>query len=276
MYPEGVTCSTRPARHLAANHNGRGGSVGRIVKANCWFMTHAIDKSPDRVRQMFGAIAPNYDRLNHFLSLNVDRYWRGCVVRKLAPRPGEPILDVCTGTADLAIAFWRKTGGRCPIVGADFCPEMLAVGRKKQRQLEIGENHLRLIEADAQALPLDDDSFQLVTVAFGLRNIADPRQGLREMVRVCRRGGTVAVLEFSLPRHQPIKFLYGWYFRHILPRVGRLASRQQPEAYQYLPESVGQFPSYEQLAQWLRDAGLSDVRFQPLTFGIATLYWGSK
>jgi demethylmenaquinone methyltransferase / 2-methoxy-6-polyprenyl-1,4-benzoquinol methylase len=235
-----------------------------------------IDKSDDTVRKMFGEIAPNYDRLNHLLSLNVDHYWRSQVVRRLAPQPGDPILDVCTGTGDLALAFWRQTKGTCPIVGTDFCPEMLDIGRIKQARKGIPSERLRFVEADSQNLPFEDRSFQFVTVAFGLRNIADPQRGLSEMVRVCRPGGSVAILEFSIPRRQPIKAAYQMYFKRVLPLIGRMVNRNRTSAYHYLPNSVEQFPAYEQLADWMQDAGLNQVKFYPLTFGIATLYVGVK
>lgn len=239
-------------------------------------MTQTIDKSDDAVRKMFGEIAPNYDRLNHLLSMNVDHYWRRQVVRKLSPKLGDPILDVCTGTGDLALALWRHTKGQCPIVGTDFCPEMLEIGRSKQIRLGVPAEQLRFVEADSQALPFPDNSFQFVTVAFGLRNIADPQRGLSEMVRVCRPSGSVAILEFSIPRRQPIKSAYGMYFKHVLPTIGRVVNRNRTSAYNYLPNSVEQFPAYEQLADWLREAGLNQVKFFPLTFGIATLYVGVK
>jgi demethylmenaquinone methyltransferase/2-methoxy-6-polyprenyl-1,4-benzoquinol methylase len=239
-------------------------------------MAQVIDKSGERVRKMFGEIAPNYDRLNHLLSLNIDRLWRRQVVRTLAPQSGDPILDLCTGTGDLAFAFWRQTKGRSPIVGADFCPQMLEIARSKQARLGSSPEQLRFVEADSQQLPFGDDSFQSVTVAFGLRNIADPQLGLREMTRVCRRGGTVAILEFSIPRRQPIRGAYLLYFKYALPVIGRLVNGHKTTAYNYLPESVGEFPAYERLAAWMRDAGLRDVTFKPLTFGIATLYVGVK
>jgi demethylmenaquinone methyltransferase / 2-methoxy-6-polyprenyl-1,4-benzoquinol methylase len=247
-----------------------------IVSVNSNTTTQTIDKSGERVRKMFGEIAPNYDRLNHLLSMNVDHYWRRQVVRRLAPKPGDSILDVCTGTGDLALAFWRQTSGQCPIVGADFCPEMLEIGRAKQKRLGIPAETLRFVEADSQQLPFPDHSFEFVTVAFGLRNIADPQRGLSEMVRVCKPGGSVAVLEFSTPRRQPIKGAYGIYFKHVLPVIGRIVNRNKTSAYNYLPTSVEQFPAYEKLAEWLREAGLNQVKFRPLTFGIATLYVGVK
>lgn len=234
-----------------------------------------VDKSNQRVQTMFGEIAPKYDRMNHLLSLNVDRYWRWRTVRSVRPQGDAPILDVCTGTGDLAFAFYKKTRGQAPIVGADFCREMLDVGERKKQRAGIN-GQVTFVEADAQRLPFDDDHFQIVSVAFGLRNIADTDQGLREMTRVCRPGGRVAVLEFSLPRWQPMKAMYGWYFRHILPRVGQWFAKNKQDAYKYLPDSVGEFPAGKELVQRMRDAGLADVKYRSLTFGVATLYVGVK
>ena len=234
-----------------------------------------VDKSESRVRSMFGEIAPRYDFLNHLLSLGVDHYWRWRTVRKVAPRGDGPILDLCTGTGDLAIAFLRNSDPSVKVIGADFCPEMLAIGRAKGDK--CGANgRLSFVEADAQCLPFSDDMFQIVSVAFGLRNVTDTDQGLREMVRVCRPGGRVAILEFSQPRWQPFKAMYGWYFRHILPRIGQAVSRSASSAYQYLPESVGEFPAYEALLDRMREAGLKNSRYFPLTLGVATLYIGEK
>lgn len=237
--------------------------------------TAAVDKSSQRVRRMFGEIAPSYDRMNHLLSMNVDRYWRWRTVRILRPRGPEPILDICTGTGDLAFAFYRFTQGKTPIVAADFCPEMLAIGEMKKERRGIGEM-LRFQEADAENLPFEDNRFQIVSVAFGLRNVANTDRGLAEMTRVCKPGGKVGVLEFSQPAWQPFKAIYGWYFRYILPRLGQLLARNQSQAYSYLPESVGQFPSGQALAERMRAAGLSSVKYYPLTLGIATLYVGVK
>ena len=222
---------------------------------------------------MFGEIAPNYDRMNHLLSMNVDHYWRWRTVRKLAPNVREPILDVCTGTGDLAFSLEKATDGKVPIIGSDFCYEMLDIGHQKNARRE---RRVRFIEADAQDLPFADDTFQIVSVAFGLRNVADTDQGLRELTRVCKPGGKVAVLEFSVPRRQPIKGVYGWYFKNVLPKIGQLLARNESSAYDYLPESVGDFPCYEQLTQRMLAAGLKSATFHPLTFGIATLYIGVK
>jgi demethylmenaquinone methyltransferase/2-methoxy-6-polyprenyl-1,4-benzoquinol methylase len=234
-----------------------------------------VDKSGDRVKQMFGEIAPKYDLMNHLLSMNIDRYWRWRTVRLVNPQGEQPILDLCTGTGDLAFAFHRYTRGQAPIVGADFCPEMLAIGEKKKQRAGL-EGAITFVEADTQNLPFDDNHFQVVSVAFGLRNVADTDRGLREMVRVCRPGGKVAVLEFSMPGWQPFKGLYGWYFRRVLPRVGQWFARNSSSAYSYLPASVGEFPYGQALADRMTAAGLSRVKFYPFTLGVATLYVGVK
>jgi len=234
-----------------------------------------VDKSPERVRRMFGQIAGRYDFLNHLLSLGVDRYWRWRTVRRVRPEGSLPILDVCTGTGDLALAFDRAAGGELHIVAADFCHEMLGIGRQKSA-LAGAAGRITFLEADAQSLPLPSNAFQIVSVAFGLRNVADTDRGLAEMVRVTAPGGRVAVLEFSSPIWQPFKAIYGWYFRHLLPRIGQYVARNSTAAYEYLPQSVGQFPQGEALAERMRTAGLEDVRCYPLTMGVATLYVGKK
>jgi demethylmenaquinone methyltransferase/2-methoxy-6-polyprenyl-1,4-benzoquinol methylase len=225
---------------------------------------------------MFGEIAGRYDFLNHFLSLGIDRSWRRKTVKMVPPRDDAgPILDVCTGTADLALAYWRASGKRTRVVGVDFCEPMLVRGREKC--LRAGaEAMVELIEADAQHLPFSDDLFQIVCVAFGLRNVSDTDAGLREMVRVCRPGGSVAVLEFSSPKNRVVAAAYNNYFRRILPRIGQALANNSQEAYTYLPASVGEFPQGEALAERFRAAGLKNVRFHPFTFGVATLYTGIK
>ncbi len=236
-------------------------------------MSLTIDKSDDKVRRMFGEIAPAYDRMNHLLSMQVDRYWRWRTVRIVRPGGDRPILDCCSGTGDLAFAWEKASRKRVPVIAADFCPEMLAVGeQKKQRR----KSRVEFLQADTQALPFEDSRFQIVSAAFGLRNVADTDRGLREMTRVCAPGGTVAILEFSTPRRQPVKALYGWYFRNVLPRLGQWLARNNSAAYEYLPQSVGEFPAYEALTGRLTAAGLERTRYIPLTFGIATLYLGEK
>lgn len=223
---------------------------------------------------MFGEIAGRYDFLNHLLSLNVDRYWRWRTTRAVPPVDG-PILDLCTGTGDLALAYFRASRGRARIVGADFCHPMLVLGDEKRRRARC-DGQLTFVEADAQRLPFPDDYFSIVCVAFGLRNVTDTDRGLREMARVCRPGGKVAVLEFSLPTWSPLRAAYLMYFRHVLPRIGQLLARNRHEAYSYLPETVSEFPSGAALAERMRQAGLAEVGFRPLTLGVATLYVGGK
>ncbi len=235
----------------------------------------SVDKSEARIRQMFGEIAGRYDLLNHVLSLNIDRYWRWRTVRTVQPMGDAPILDLCTGTGDLALAYYRAGHGTAPVIGADFCHEMLTLGDQKRQRAGIN-GRVAFVEADAQRLPFPDNSFQIVSVAFGLRNVTDTDRGLAEMARVCRPGGQVAVLEFSMPTWQPLRALYGWYFRRVLPRIGQWLARNRQSAYEYLPQSVGEFPQGEALAAKMQAAGLCEVRWKGLTFGIATLYIGKK
>jgi demethylmenaquinone methyltransferase/2-methoxy-6-polyprenyl-1,4-benzoquinol methylase len=224
---------------------------------------------------MFGEIASRYDLLNHLLSAGVDRYWRYRTVKLVPPRGDGPILDVCTGTGDLALAYWRAAGKRVPVVGADFTRPMLLVGQEKVRRVGASQQ-VRLVEADTQQLPFSDNLFEIVCVAFGLRNVSDTDQGLREMARVCRPGGHVAVLEFAMPRMWPLRTLYAWYFRLVVPRIGQTLAQNRQAAYDYLPTSVGEFPQAEALAERMRNAGLGDVRYYRFTFGIAILYVGTK
>lgn len=229
---------------------------------------------------MFGEIAPRYDLLNHLLSLNIDRYWRWRATQIVpplveGPLAEAPILDLCTGTGDLALAYDRAAKGRVRITAADFCPEMLALGERKGAKRGVNDR-IEWVEADATQLPFADETYQLVTAAFGLRNVSDTDAGLREMTRVCRRGGKVAVLEFSTPRVQPLRAVYTWYFRNVLPRIGQSLARNLSGAYEYLPESVRGYYEYEGLTERMEAAGLANVRYHPLTLGIATLYAGEK
>jgi demethylmenaquinone methyltransferase/2-methoxy-6-polyprenyl-1,4-benzoquinol methylase len=235
----------------------------------------ALDKREARIRDMFGAIAPRYDLLNHLLSLNIDRYWRWRTTRIVPPAGSAPILDLCTGTGDLALAYDRAAGRQTPVYGADFCHEMLVRGVAKTRR-RGADKRVRFLEADAQRLPFGNDAFQLTCVAFGLRNVTNTERGIAEMVRVTRPGGSVAILEFSRPRHWLFGRMYRFYFRRLLPLVGQWLSKSPDDAYRYLPASVLEFPDGEELASRLRSQGLSDVRWYPFTFGIATLYVGKK
>lgn len=232
-----------------------------------------LDKRETRIRSMFEHIAPSYDFLNHLLSLNVDHYWRWRATRLVPPIGPEPILDLCTGTGDLALAYDRAAGGKVPIIGADFCHGMLQRASAKAARAKA---RIRFLEADAQKLPFADNMFQIATVAFGLRNVTDTDRGLAEMVRVTRPGGKVAILEFSRPRCKVLGALYNFYFRRILPLIGQTISRSKDNAYRYLPQSVMEFPDGDALADRMRRHGLTEVSYYPLTFGVATLYVGTK
>lgn len=235
--------------------------------------TRPVDKSSDRVRDMFAQIAGKYDLMNHVLSLNIDKYWRSASVKRIPVSGTEPILDLCTGTGDLAFEF-RKRHPNVPIIGADFCNEMLDVARQKQQRRKIDD--IDFVEASAMNLPFEDNHFQLVSVGFGIRNVEKTEQGLSEIARVCQPGGKVAILEFSRPYLWPLSSLYTFYFRHILPRVGQMMAKNDKSAYEYLPSSVSQFPSGQAFADLMADAGLKDIRMFPMTLGVATLYMGVK
>jgi demethylmenaquinone methyltransferase/2-methoxy-6-polyprenyl-1,4-benzoquinol methylase len=224
---------------------------------------------------MFASIAGKYDLLNHLLSLNIDRLWRRFTTRTVPPEPGVPVLDCCTGTADLALAYHRAGRGRSPVVATDFCRPMLEIGRAKVQKAGAGAA-ITLVEADTQRLPLPDDTFGVVTVAFGLRNVSDTVRGIDEMIRVARPGGKVAILEFSRPRGAVLGRLYLAFFRRILPRIGQAIAPNEQNAYHYLPTSVLQFPDGQAMLDLLAARGLKDLRLFPLTFGIATLYVGVK
>jgi demethylmenaquinone methyltransferase/2-methoxy-6-polyprenyl-1,4-benzoquinol methylase len=233
-----------------------------------------ISKEAGRIRRMFADISPRYDLLNHLLSLNADVAWRRAAVRALDLTAGSAVLDVCTGTGDLALEAWailqRRGGGL--VVGSDFTPEMLRIGEAKR--LRRGAGAVRFVAADTLQLPFADASFDAVTVAFGIRNVSDLEGGLREMLRVLRPGGRAAVLEFSARPGGVLERAYGFYFRRLLPLVGGWISRSRSgrDAYSYLPASVHEFPTPAELAGVLEAAGFAEVRFRALTFGIAVLH----
>lgn len=235
----------------------------------------AVDKSDRRVRRMFASIARRYDLLNHLLSLNIDRSWRRFTTRVVPPEPGVPVLDCCTGTADLALAYDRAAGGRSPIVGADFCREMLEIGRAKVHKAGAS-GRVTLLEGDARHLPAADNTFGVVSVAFGLRNISDTVRGIDELVRVAKPGGKVAILEFSRPRGRLLGRLYLAFFRNILPRIGQALAPNADGAYDYLPRSVLEFPDGQSMLDLMAHRGLAALEMHPLTGGIATLYVGTK
>jgi demethylmenaquinone methyltransferase/2-methoxy-6-polyprenyl-1,4-benzoquinol methylase len=249
------------------SHNTEAGA------ADCFNMI--VDKRETRVREMFSAISPRYDFLNHLLSLNVDHVWRWITTHLVPPQGDSPVLDVCTGTGDLALSYWRQSGGRLPVYASDFCHEMLVLGQRKVRRRNAAR-YIRFIEADAQRLPFPDDYFQIVCVAFGLRNVTCAIKGLMEMTRVTRPGGKVAILEFSVPRGRLFRAAYLAYFKHVLPLVGQTLARNRAGAYNYLPASVLEFPDGPAMAELMTHAGLRSPEWRPLTFGIASLYIGTK
>ncbi len=230
-----------------------------------------VDKSGMRIRQMFGEIAGRYDFMNHFLSAGTDIYWRSRTVRIAAPEGGDPILDVCTGTGDLAFAWRKAAGNGTDVFATDFTHRMLCLAEEKR-----GTRNVRFLEADTLSLPFHDDQFQIVSVAFGLRNVSSTIGGLEEMTRVCRPGGRVVVLEFSMPDNRIISRLYQWYFRNVLPALGQLLVRNRQAAYEYLPQSVSEFPNGDALTAIMEEAGLERTSWKSLTGGIATLYIGHK
>jgi demethylmenaquinone methyltransferase/2-methoxy-6-polyprenyl-1,4-benzoquinol methylase len=224
-----------------------------------------------RVRSMFGRVARRYDLANHLLSANVDRYWRNRTVarvRDILERPDARVLDLACGTGDLLIALERAAGRS--LIGSDFCHPMLTGAQMK---LQRGRLHSALLESDALALPFPDSSLDLITIAFGYRNLANYRAGLVEMRRVLRPGGALAILEFTQPPNRAFAAVYNWYSRRVLPTVGGIISGA-PDAYRYLPESVRKFPGAPELARMMKDAGFRQVDWEYLTFGIAALHLG--
>ena len=234
-------------------------------------MTVSTSKEPAKIAGMFDAIARRYDTLNRVLSAGSDVRWRRRAVKALALTGTERLLDVCTGTADLAIeAATATTGHAARVVGVDFAGAMLAIGRGKIGRAGLSDR-VHLVRGDATRLPVPDGSFDAATVAFGIRNVVDVDKGCRELRRVVRPGGRVAILEFGMPRVPGLGALYRSYFRHVLPRVGRLVSKHS-DAYEYLPASVAEFPSGEAFADLLRGSGFSRVRVVPMAIGAVYLY----
>jgi demethylmenaquinone methyltransferase/2-methoxy-6-polyprenyl-1,4-benzoquinol methylase len=223
------------------------------------------------VRSMFGRVAHRYDLANHLLSANIDKSWRNETVRQvrdILKRPDSRVMDLACGTGDLLIALEREAGRK--LIGSDFCHPMLAGAHAKLRRARLQS---ALLEADGLALPLGDASLDLITIAFGFRNFSNYKNGLTEMRRVLRKGGALAILEFTQPPNKAFSALYNWYTRNILPVIGGMISGA-PEAYKYLPESVRKFPEAPGLADMMREAGFEKVEWQYLTFGIVALHIG--
>lgn len=232
---------------------------------------HAAADKRDRVRRMFAAIAPSYDLNNRLHSLWQDQRWRRKAVKLANLKPTDMVVDVACGTGDLALRFIAAKARAA--IGVDFTYEMLPLARSKS-VIGNGQSAIQYINADAQALPLPDQSADVVSIAFGVRNVQDPLAALREFRRVLRPGGRVIVLEFSLPTSRILRGLYNFYFRQILPRTATLISRDKTGAYKYLPESVNTFITRETMMQMMRDAGFEQVEQFPMTFGVCVCYRG--
>jgi demethylmenaquinone methyltransferase/2-methoxy-6-polyprenyl-1,4-benzoquinol methylase len=239
----------------------------------------APDKTPDRIAGMFDAIAPRYDLLNHLLSAGIDRRWRAHMIASLELTGRETLIDVCTGTADVALEARRGAkagpgGTAARVLGVDFAGAMLALGLRKVRDAHQ-ERHIVLVRGDAMRIPAPDGTADAVTVAFGVRNVQKTDIACRELSRVLRPGGRLAILEFSVPRIPGLAALYRLYFGRVLPLIGRAISGHSG-AYSYLPASVGAFPPPDDFVTLLRQLGFAEVRAVPLTFGIVYLYAAIK
>ena len=235
------------------------------------------DNSADKksqIAQMFDSIAGNYDFLNHFLSAGTDIYWRRKAVDQLRTLRPARILDIATGTADFAIETLRTAAPDAHVTGIDISEGMLGVGRRKLAAKGLG-HRIRLELGDSESLPFADDEFDAVTASFGVRNFAHLEAGLAEMLRVLRPGGKLVILEFSKPTAFPLKQAYNFYFRRVLPVFGKLISKDQ-SAYTYLPASVQAFPDGPDFLAILAQVGFHEPAWQPLTFGISSIYTAHK
>lgn len=227
----------------------------------------------EMVRGMFNDIAPTYDRLNHILSFDIDKLWRKRVVRIVRKLGAKRIMDMATGTGDLAIAMARKIEGST-IYGADFSSEMLAVAKHKIEQLGLSER-ISLTECNAENIPLDNEAVDAATVAFGVRNFEHQREALTEMKRTIKRGGHLIVLEFSNPKCAFVRWCYRLYSHYILPAIGRMVSKHST-AYTYLPESIDQFASPEAFSALLQEVGFDRIERKSQSLGIAHIYIAHK
>jgi len=230
------------------------------------------ENKKQQIAAMFNNISPKYDLLNHLLSFGIDISWRRKGVRLLRPLRPATILDVATGTADFAIETLALKPEK--VVGVDISEGMLKLGRQKIARKNLQET-IELIQADSEELPFHDNKFDAVIVAFGVRNFENLEKGLSEMCRVMRPGGKVVIIEFSKPTKFPFRQAYNFYFKRILPGIGRIISKDR-SAYHYLPESVMAFPDGERFIAILQKAGYKELQCIPLTFGISCIYTGSK
>ena len=228
----------------------------------------------EQVEQMFDNIAPTYDKLNHIMSLNIDRVWRRRVMRIVRRAKAHKIMDVATGTGDLAIAMAKRVD-RTQILGVDLSEEMLAVARRKVEKQGL-EERIMLQKGDAENLDMvTSESIDVATVAFGVRNFENIERGLSEIYRTLKPGGKLVVLEFSMPKNRVVRWVYSQYAHRLLPRIGGMISKDK-QAYTYLPDSVEEFPSPERFAQILRSVGFKSVKNRSQSFGIAYIYDATK
>jgi demethylmenaquinone methyltransferase/2-methoxy-6-polyprenyl-1,4-benzoquinol methylase len=227
----------------------------------------------EQVHEMFKGIAPRYDFLNRLLSFGVDIRWRKFAASLIEYKKDGKILDAATGTGDMALHIAAVTPASLSIVGMDFCKEMIDIARTKKNNSLYSER-INLAVAPCEIIPFRDDTFDSVTIAFGIRNLDNRVLGLKEMYRVLRPGGKIVILEFSIPRNRLFGNIYQWYFRSLLPVVGGFFSKFS--AYKYLPESVSEFPSRENFKRILADSGFTDLTHYDKTLGVVTLYTGYK
>lgn len=235
---------------------------------------HSQGEKKQQVAEMFNNISHSYDFLNHFFSLGIDVLWRKRAIRLLKKKHPKLILDVATGTADFAIEAVRMKMQDVSVIGVDISAGMLDVGRKKISKRKY-EHQITLQLADSENLPFGDHHFDAFTVAFGVRNFQDLRKGMSEMLRVLRPGGTGVIIEFSRPTRFPVKQLFTFYFKYIMPTIGKLVSKDH-RAYTYLPESVDAFPSGKKFVDLMHELGYRECRCIPLSGGIASIYTGIK
>ena len=230
------------------------------------------ENKKEEVRQMFDSIAGSYDFLNHALSLNIDKIWRRRLIRHLRNYNPKKILDVATGTGDLALAALRLDPEM--VTGVDIATGMIEIGRQKIKA-RGEEKRVELIEGDSEDLPFQTGDYDAVMAAFGVRNFEDPQKGLNEMSRVLKPGGVIAILEFTMPEHFPIRPMYLFYFKRILPLIGKIISKDF-SAYRYLPESVEAFAQRESFLSMMEKSGFEHVGYKSQSFGIAAIYYGEK
>lgn len=233
-----------------------------------------LNKSPERIAGMFDAIAGRYDLLNHVLSAGIDKRWRRRAIRSLGLTGSERVLDLCTGTGDLALAAVDAKPGAARVLGVDFAGAMLRVGLEKVRARKQ-DRRVSLVRGDAARIPAVSASVDAVTIAFGIRNVQNTSAACDEIFRVLKPGGRLAVLEFAIPRTPGVRGAYLWYFNQVLPRIGQLVSRHNA-AYGYLPASVGAFASPDEFVTILRKSGFARIDAVPLTFGIVYLYTAQR